>query len=153
MMGGDAGRKEVRRVVREALSARVVSKVTRGSVVDIRGVRARSYRLQVDESALQNFLDRVAGKTDQPEAVRAVARFLTGRLRVLRIEQAEVWVRPRSHTLVRARLVLVPKEASAEVKKVILDATLLPQRGSKVPPVPKGAVRLRPETLQRIISP
>lgn len=142
---------ESTRLLQQMLAPDVLSVVERGKAEGVRDVRAHSYRLQFDDERLGALVGELPGAFPEHRGVSAVARFLDGRLREFRVEHVMLWIRPRSHTLVRARLELTPRVAGAEIQRVILDATLLPLKGAKPPAVPAGAVRLRPETLQKLL--
>ncbi len=137
--------------LRQVLAPTVVRQVRRGGTTTIRGFRTRSYRLHVDgdelRAVLKNFSEQVPGHGGASSAAKIAERALER----YRIAEAELWVRPRSHTLVRARLELTPKETDAAIRTIILDATLLPLSSPTDVAVPEGAVRLRPETLRRLV--
>lgn len=139
-------------ILNRLLSAEVLQTVARRDSEEIRGIRTREYRLGFEEARLRETLRALTEQFPEQRGFAALARYLDRQLEVYRIEQAILWVRPRSHQVVRARLVLVPKTAEPLTRSVIFDATVLPRADVKVPPAPEGAVRLRPETIQRILG-
>lgn len=133
------------------LAPDVLTDVTRGKREEVRGVGTRPYRLTVNGERLQAVLrDLPAAFPDRP-AVGAVARYLEARLAGLRVDNMVLWIRSRGRGLVRARVELVPKDIGLPLERIVLDATVLPLTGVTPPEAPQGAVRLRPETLRKLL--
>lgn len=110
----------------------------------ILGISVRKYELVTDDEQLRGAVNALPAS--------GLKTFLNGRLEQFRVDKAALWIQPRSHRLVRARLELVPRAEESEIRRMIADATLVPLRGAAAPDVPEGAVRLRPETIQKILS-
>lgn len=152
---------EARVASRRLLARDLTASVTREGTASIRGVRARAYRLTFHEDALREFLRGLPASVPDHPGVSLVARYLDARLQEYRVDRAVLWVRPRAHTIVRARLELVPREEGKPIQRVIVDATILPRQRpgtgtgpdvvGGVPEAPARGVRLRPETLRLLL--
>lgn len=140
------------RLLQQVFAPEVLRTVKRGKAESIRGARANSYVLQFDDERLGALVRELPGAFPEHPDIGAVARFIEGRLREFRVGRAVIWVRPRTHVLVRARVELVPRAEGAAVRRVVLDATLLPLKTATPPEAPEGVVRLRPETIQKLLA-
>lgn len=146
-------REEGARLVGQLLAPDILIGVHRGSAERVRSVRARAYRLEFNEDRLRALFGEIAEQVPDHAGVATTARYLASRLENNRIDLAQVWIRPQSHDLVRARLELVPKTENAPIERLVIDVTVLPRESGDVPQAPERAVRLRQETIQRIFSP
>lgn len=142
-----------RRVVEGLIERRVLRAVHARQRARVRGVSTRLYDLELDDGNLRAYLRDLPQQFPNQHGVAGAARYLEGRLAALRVDRARLWVRPWSGRLVRARLELVPRDASSAIRRVVAVVTLLPRTSGDVPAAPRGAVRLRPETLQKLVPP
>lgn len=147
------GAAEGDRLLSLLLAPDVLRSARGGATARVRGLRTRTHNLAFDDDRLRSVLGELPQAFPEQGAVAAVASFLEGRLRDFRVDRVRLWIRPRSHDLVRARLELVPRAEGSEIARVVFDATLVPApRGAAVAEPPKGAIRLQPETIQKILG-
>lgn len=130
----------------------VVETIDRGKSERVRTVGTRKYTLRLNDERLRVVLPELRAQASDEPGVAAVTQFLEGRLNEHRVDRVVLWIRPRTHQLMRARVELVPRSGEAGEQRIIVDATVLPRRGGDVPEAPSKAVRLKPETIQRLLS-
>lgn len=144
---------DLRPVLAQFLTRSVLQSVAREEAAGVRGVSARRYTLQFRDEPLRAALRSLADRSESPAIARNAARYAARQLEQHRLERVVLWIRPRTHQLVRARIVLTPRSANSDIQRVVFDATVLPLAGVPRPPEPpSGAVRLRPETIQKLLS-
>jgi hypothetical protein len=142
---------ERRGLFREFASAAVIRDIHAEKKEAIRDVNARRYELTLDQDRLEQLLGETrAAFPDHP--INRTLEFIAGRLKDHRVERAVLWIRPRTHEIVRVRFELVPKADTAVVQRIVADATILPRTVADVSETPKNAVRLREETIARILG-
>lgn len=137
---------------RGVLASNVVQSIDRGGSERVRTTSARMYTLRLDDEKLRTLLRDIQQQFPERPGVLGVARYLEGRLQDSRVDKVVLWIRPRTHQLVRARIVLVPRAENAGGQRTIVDATMLPRTGGDVPDAPEKAVRLKPETVQKLFQ-
>lgn len=142
-----------RSLITSATDSRVLRRVDRQESIVIHGTRTQSYRLVFQDEQLRSALRGLLTQSEGVPALSSALRVVDTRLAQHRINLLKIWLEPRSRTLVRARVELVPRTPSDRISRIILDATVLPRRSvGDVPPAPKTPVRLRPETLRRVFG-
>ncbi|TSC64548.1 MAG: hypothetical protein G01um1014106_78 [Parcubacteria group bacterium Gr01-1014_106] len=130
----------------------VVQSIDRGGSARVRTVNARMYTIRLDDEKLRTLLrDLQQQFADRPGMV-GVVHYLEGRLENARVDTLVLWIRPRTHQLVRARIQLIPRTENPGEQRTVVDATMLPRESGNVPEAPEKAVRLKPETVQRLFQ-
>ncbi len=144
---------EEQTAVFRALATRdVLREVQRGKSEPVRGIRARTYRLQVDDERLAAVLRELPQQIPDHAGLAGVSHAIASRLTEYRTDLIQLWIRPQSQGVLRARIELVPRAAASRTERLILDVTLLPRAGGDVPAAPTDAIRLQPEVLQKLFG-
>lgn len=134
-----------------AVTAPALAAVQRGPSERIRGRRARRFELRPVDERLRALLHDLPDQFPGAPSVHPFARFLEERLDAFRVDRMVLWVVPRSRDLVRFRAELLPRASAHAVQQLVLDATFTPAERASEPDIPRDAVRLRPETMEKLL--